>query len=219
MKLTFCRSTFIQIAGSNLPNEGKLTFHDDGDFSLISGSKVEWNVALRFMVPALRRAKDMEDFDRIFMTFLRKRATTLDDVSQGYGYIGISRVDCERYPSHIKAVKFYGPEKGDCVLGGWLESELKSRYGTNTQFSLRFIESPEFQLDASATADPSINYYEFRDPHSTHFYDLMTRDNLQHVEVRVENKVLGRLPDVFEANRARAALMFMDRLDHQCAPL
>jgi len=200
------------VFGLDLPNEGSLTFYDSDTFSLVSGSKAEWNNALKFLVSFLNLNKNKEFSHTNFLALLESRhAVVQPEVVPGCSFIGISIVDCEKYPNNMKAVKFSGPEKGDCVSGGWLESELKEKFGKSARLSFRFVRSNNLQFSTNLSVDP----YIFQDPHYK-LYQVITRANVKHLEVKVDGTELGSVTDVFNSHKSRIALMFMERQYNQC---
>lgn len=198
--------------GFNLPNGGRLTFYDSQDFSLVSGTKAEWTTALQFCILFLHMNRNREFSHVNFVALLKSRlAVVQPEVARGCAYTDITTVPCPNFPNGTRAVKFSGQEKEDCILGGWLESELKARHGKLSRLSFRFVQSEDFEFNGDENFDP----YVHQDPHLK-LYQVMTPDNVKHVEAKINGELLGMITDVYETHRSRVELNFMERLYNQC---
>jgi len=188
--------------GRSLPNEGKFTSHSGFEASLLSGSKDEWNTKVQHMIELLKAFKMMFAYRDLVDTMLsvpEDEFVRESDVGLGYFNDEIGGVDCSKYHDQLKAVRFSSSEYGHCVMGGWLETEMREKYGASAEI--------HFLLQDGTRV--------FRDP-DTKQYGGMTLDNVGELEGTVNGTIIGNLRDVFDEYKSRTALNFMQGIHDQC---
>lgn len=129
--------------GFQLPNSGKFTLHDRHVPDLMSGSKSEWERILRLLLAGWYLhegdVSDMLVLHTIISIYGESVAHTVPlgkEVSPAFFFNSLGKVDCSKYHKDIKAVHFSHNSKDEAFLGGWLEDDVREKYGRKLNLTI-----------------------------------------------------------------------------------